>query len=120
MDGAAIEWTREGVRGSYGRRARGERGYLGKYFVRVFESLKHPDRTPWCFAVALDTTPPPPASERFCVVVAVTECGSYEEARERGEAALRAAVRDQLTDDANDAGHNPLATARERAKGRTL
>jgi hypothetical protein len=84
MDGAAIEWTREGVRGSYGRRARGERGYLGKYFVRVFESLKHPDRTPWCFAVALDTTPPPPASERFCVVVAVTECGSYEEARERG------------------------------------
>lgn len=108
MDDAAIEWTREGVRSWNDRRARGERGHLGGYFVRVFESLKYADRVPWCFAVALDTTPPPPASSSFRVVVAVTECGSYEEARERGEAALRAAVRDQLTDDANDTERSPL------------
>lgn len=45
-------------------------------------------------AAALDTTPPPPASSSFRVVVAVTECGSYEEARE-------------LIDDANDTERNP-------------
>lgn len=102
--GLTIDWRSEGIRKSFDgrRRARGERGILGKYFVRVFESLSKPDRMPWCFAVALDTTPEPHMTPRFRVVVAVTECPSYEEARERGESALRAAVRDQLTEDAND------------------
>lgn len=102
--GLPIAWHDEGIRKSFdgSRRARGERGILGEYFVRVFESLSKPDRMPWCFAVALDTTPEPHMTPRFRVVVAVTECGSYEDARERGEAALRAAVRDQLTEDAND------------------
>lgn len=102
MSNQSIRWEPESKRRDFAyRTGSGERGHLGGYFVRVFESLKYPDRSPWCFAVALDTTPPPPASARFRVVVRVTECASYEEARTRGTAALIAAVRAQITADAN-------------------